>query len=356
MVIPCLGTGGMERVMATIANYLHQCSSVDLLLIVYGKSREIFYPLSRGLKVEYPEFEFKEKNRLYSTIKTGFYLRESVKKYCPNVILSFGEYWNSFVILSLFGLNCNIIISDRCKPSKRLGLLHDILRYILYNMSAGIIVQTKIAHKIYSRYFASSKIHIIGNPIRRIVAGKGIKREKIVLSVGRLIDTKHHNELIKLFVSIKQNGWRLVIVGGDAIKQKNMVVLNSLIDDLEARDIVKLAGNIADVDEYYKSSEIFAFTSSSEGFPNAIGEAMSAGLPVVAFDCIAGPSDMVTDGVDGYLVPVFDYDIFKQKLMLLMSEEDLRKKMGNAAAVNIQKYSADHVCKKYYDLLVTKAL
>jgi glycosyltransferase involved in cell wall biosynthesis len=135
-----------------------------------------------------------------------------------------------------------------------------------------------------------------------------------------------------------------------------MVVLNSLIDDLEARDIVKLAGNIADVDEYYKSSEIFAFTSSSEGFPNAIGEAMSAGLPVVAFDCIAGPSDMVTDGVDGYLVPVFDYDIFKQKLMLLMSEEDLRKKMGNAAAVNIQKYSADHVCKKYYDLLVTKAL
>ena len=109
--------------------------------------------------------------------------------------------------------------------------------------------------------------------------------------VGRLIKTKHQDNLIKIFASINKKDWKLVIVGYDHLKQMNMEPLKKLALDHGLADRVVFAGKQSDVEKYYLSSKIFAFTSSSEGFPNAIGEAMAAGLPVVAYNCVAGPAE-----------------------------------------------------------------
>ena len=84
-----------------------------------------------------------------------------------------------------------------------------------------------------------------------------------------------------------------------------------------------LAGTQKDVESYLLRSRIFAFTSSSEGFPNVVGEAMSAGLPVVAYDCVAGPSDMVVNDRNGYLIPLFDKGAFGVKLKYLMDNPQI---------------------------------
>jgi glycosyltransferase involved in cell wall biosynthesis len=96
---------------------------------------------------------------------------------------------------------------------------------------------------------------------------------------------------------------------------------------------------------------IFAFTSSSEGFPNVVGEAMSAGLPIIAYDCVAGPSDMIEDEKNGYLVELFDDETFKKKLKNLMQNDTLRKKMGIESRGLIQKYSADRVSEQFYTFI-----
>jgi glycosyltransferase involved in cell wall biosynthesis len=67
------------------------------------------------------------------------------------------------------------------------------------------------------------------------------------------------------------------------------------------KDKVFLEGEQKEIDPWYHRAKLFAFTSSSEGYPNVVGEALSAGLPVVAYDCIAGPSDMIDDGKTGIL-------------------------------------------------------
>jgi len=353
LVIPSLGPGGMERVMSELAGYFSMQSDLEVHLVLYGIKREVFYDLPENIVIHIPAFAFESSSRFRSTLKTLFFLRQKILRIKPYVVMSFGEYWNSFVLLSLVGLKYPVYVSDRCQPDKSLGLLHDILRRLLYRRAQGVIVQTEKAKEIYSAFLRLQQIRVIGNPIRSIDVTAVVQKENIVLTVGRLIQSKHHDELIRLFVAIGQPGWKLVIVGGDALKQQNMVRLQCLIDELGAGSIVELAGNRADVEHYYCKSRVFAFTSSSEGFPNVVGEAMAAGLPVVSFDCVAGPSDMLTDGVDGFLIPPFDYDLFKRKLELLMENKELREHMGEKARGNIGRYSLDGIGHVYHRLLVS---
>ncbi|MDZ7634136.1 MAG: glycosyltransferase [Bacteroidales bacterium] len=95
-------------------------------------------------------------------------------------------------------------------------------------------------------------------------------------------------------------------------------------------------GYQSDTDNYYRRSRIFAFMSSSEGFPNVLGEALSAGLPVVSYDCLAGPSDLISDGDNGFLIPLFDRELFKEKLTLLMANDELASTISQAAVLSVK--------------------
>lgn len=176
-------------------------------------------------------------------------------------------------------------------------------------------------------------------------------RENVVLTVGRLIKTKHHDELIKLFMQINKPDWKLIIVGDDALKEQNKVRLQNLIKKLGGEQQVILTGKRTDVDDFYSRSKIFAFTSSSEGFPNVIGEALSAGLPTVAFDCISGPSDMIEDGFNGYLIDLFDFESFRSKLSLLMGDEQERERMSLNAVSSISKFNTQNIAAKYHKFI-----
>ena len=126
------------------------------------------------------------------------YLRKTIKTIKPDSVLSFGEYWNSFVIIATLGLNIPIYISDRCQPDKSLGTVHDFLRKHLYIKAAGIIVQTLKAKEIYQKFLPEGKLTVIGNPVRSIGYLPEEQRENIVLSVGMLLKTKNFDRLIKL--------------------------------------------------------------------------------------------------------------------------------------------------------------
>jgi len=339
LVIPSLQAGGMERVMSELADYFVESGGKEVHLLLYGRDREQFFTVPDEVIVHKPGFRFNNRLRLIFTVKTLCFIRQEIKRISPDSILSFGELWNSFVLLGLMGLKFPVFISDRCSPERSYKKVHALLRKLLYPRADGIIVQTEKAKDIYSQRFRHSNICVIGNPIREIKADKDTEKENLVLMVGRLIESKHQDELIRLFLEADIQGWRLEIVGYDHLKQKHSERLQEIIDQHEARDRVSLEGKQAGIDQYYSRSRIFAFTSSSEGFPNVIGEAMSAGVPVVAFDCVAGPSDMIRDEINGYLIPLFDYEQFREKLARLMHNTELREGFGELARLDIQEFS-----------------
>lgn len=353
-MVPSLQAGGMERVMSELASYFSLLPQLEIHLVLYGISPVLFYSIPSSIIIHKPDFVFNNKYRAWFTLKTLLFLRRKVKSTGSEYILSFGEYWNNLVLIALFGLKLRIFVSDRCQPDKSLGTLHGILRKIIYPTADGVIVQTKMAYEIYRKKIPDVMLRVIGNPIRKIDADYLVAKENIVLSVGRMINTKHFDELIRLFVRINAPGWKLVIVGGDALKQSNFEKYQDLINTLGVGDSVFLTGYQKDIDIFYRRSRIFAFTSSSEGFPNVIGEAMSAGLPVVAFDCIAGPSELITDQENGFLIPVNDYGLFQKRLEKLMHDEQLRAKFGERAQESVLSFSISEIGRKYYEFIISE--
>jgi GalNAc-alpha-(1->4)-GalNAc-alpha-(1->3)-diNAcBac-PP-undecaprenol alpha-1,4-N-acetyl-D-galactosaminyltransferase len=353
-VIHSLQAGGMERVMSELAGYFASKRDIELHLVLYGISREIFYPIPDSIIVHKPSFRFKDRWRLVYTFKTLGYLRKTIKKINPWSILSFGEHWNSFVLMALLGLKNPVYISDRCSPEKKFSSFHLFLRRVLYPRADGIIAQTDKAKELYVTKFKHKNIKVIGNPIREILCGNVTVKQNIVLMVGRLIMSKNQDKLIELFLNIQIPDWRLILVGFDHLQQNNYERLQKMITQNKAEHKVLLTGKQADVESYYAMSKIFAFTSNSEGFPNAVGEAMSAGLPVVAFDCVAGPSEMIKDNHNGFLIPLFDYEQFQEKLEMLMKDEDLRASLGKNASEDIKMFSITRIGEQYLQFILNR--
>jgi GalNAc-alpha-(1->4)-GalNAc-alpha-(1->3)-diNAcBac-PP-undecaprenol alpha-1,4-N-acetyl-D-galactosaminyltransferase len=354
LVIPSLQAGGMERVMSELATNFCQKEELEVQIVLYGRDPEVFYKVPGNLEIHKPKTIFNNSLRSIYAIGRLFYLRQKVKEINPDSILSFGEYWNSFVLLALLGLSYPVYISDRCSPEKKFSSYHTLLRKVLYPCSKGIIAQTERAKETYHTQFRHANISVIGNPIRKIAVSEESARQNIVLMVGRLIKSKNQDKLIEMFLRIQLPGWKLIIIGYDHLQQRNYEYLRAIITQNHAEHKVLLEGKQADVESYYAMSKIFAFTSSSEGFPNAIGEAMSSGLPVVAFDCVAGPSEMIKDNSNGFLIPLFDYKKFQEKLELLMTKEDLRSRFVKQAKKDIRLFSVNYIGEKYLQFILNK--
>ena len=350
-VIPSLKIGGMERVMTELVNNFVKRKNVEVHLFLYGKHRETNYSIDFKIVTHKPCFKFKDSYRTISTVQTIIWLRKEIKKIDPTVILSFGEYWNNLVLLSLFGLSYSIFISDRSKPDLKLGVIHDFLRKHLYKRTKGIICQTESAKRITLQRYAYKNVTVIGNPIREIKNHENIERENIILTVGRIIKTKNIDRLITVFHKLNMPSWKLVIIGEDSNKQRNLCKLKEQVKVLNLEKNVFFEGYTNNIDACYLRSKIFAFMSDSEGFPNVIGEALSAGLPVVAYDCAAGPRDMINDGENGFLVPLYDEVVFFEKLNYLISFEKARESMGLNAKQSLSKFDADLICEKFYKFI-----
>ena len=351
-VIHSLQAGGMERVMSELINFFALKENYTVHLVLYGIKRDVFYEISKDILIYKPSFEFDNSNRFLSTIKTNFFLRKTIIKINPIAVLSFGERWNSMVLLALLGTKIPVYVSDRAQPDKSLGKLHDTLRTILYPKAKGIIVQTEKALSIYKKMYHHSNFKVIGNPIRPIPE-QNIPRENYILMVGRYIKSKQQDVLIEIFSKLNAPDWKLVLVGYDHLKQNNQSKWEALAQKLNVADRVIFTGKQADVEHYYLTSKIFAFSSASEGFPNVVGEAMSAGLPVVSFDCIAGPSDLIVDGKNGYLIPLSDQELFIEKLQFLINDGQLRDEMGTYSKGFIRKFELNYICTEFENFIVS---
>jgi GalNAc-alpha-(1->4)-GalNAc-alpha-(1->3)-diNAcBac-PP-undecaprenol alpha-1,4-N-acetyl-D-galactosaminyltransferase len=341
----------MERVMASLLNSFAKRDNVEVTLLLIGKSPKIDFDISDNIEIFFPNFEFKSNQRFLSTLKTIKFIRKSIKKIQPDTILSFGEYWNNMVLMSLIGTKYPIYISDRSQPNKNLGKVQNQFRDKLYPKAAGYIAQTEKANEIAHKNKWNKNTTVIGNPINQIPSPININKENIVLTVGRLIKTKHIDELIEIFKEVNNPSWTLVIVGGNA---KNLNLLDGYketVRKLGLEQKIKLVGAISNVSDYYKKAKVFAFTSSSEGFPNVIGEAMSYGLPVIAYDCTAGPSDLINDEETGFLIEERDQMAYVEKLKTLMQDADLRNKQSGAALEKIKDFDAEKIAQQFFTFI-----
>lgn len=350
-VIHSLQAGGMERVMSELVNYFAQKNEYEVHLILYGIKPELFYSVSERVICHRPNFVFDNRYRTWYTLKTMLFLRQILKKIQPVSILSFGERWNNLVLMSTLGTGLAVFVSDRSQPDKPLGFKDDLLRKWLYPKAKGVVVQTQKALAIYQQMYRQDNFKVIGNPIRAIQQ-PATQRENEILMVGRLIQSKQQDHLIQIFAQLNAPDWKLVLVGYDHLKQENQKRWEALAQELGVGSRVVFAGKRDDVETFYSQAKVFAFTSRSEGFPNVIGEAMASGLPVIAYDCVAGPSDLIKDSENGFLIRLNDQSAFRDQLQKLIDQPNLRETISIAAQNDIKRFDLKYICNQFETFII----
>ena len=336
----------MERVIAELAGYFAD-QQIDVHLVILTKG-ELFYQLNTKVVVHKPSFIFNQKFRYYHTLKTINFLRKKIKSIYPYSVLSFGETYNSFVLLSAFGLKQRIYISDRSRPDKGWGIFHETLRRFLYPKAAGIISQTNYSKEYLGKIIGHKNIKVIPNPVILVEMLEGLRRN-VILFTGRLISTKRIDLLLEVFSKSKYKGWDLWIVGDGPER----TFLEEKSYNLGIEKSVRFWGSQKDIGNYYRQSKIFAFTSVSEGFPNALLEAMSYGLGCISFDCTSGPSDLIADNQNGFLIPILNIDVFLDRLELLQSDESILKRLSKNAFSSAKQYSISKIGQDYLNFITT---
>lgn len=166
---------------------------------------------------------------------------------------------------------------------------------------------------------------------------------KIALNVGRLTADKQQILLLKMWKELQYrnllNGWILRIVGDGELKNE----LQNYINDNNLSSCVELLGSTNYIEQEYEKASIFLFTSKAEGFGMVLLEAMAYGLPCIAFDCPSGPRDIVKNNVNGFLIDCFDLKIYEEKICLLLSDDELLRKLSYGALQTVKNWDNEKI-------------
>lgn len=189
---------------------------------------------------------------------------------------------------------------------------------------------------------------VIPNPITVFSEKMSPLTNKVVLAVGRLGIEKNFTELVEIWAMMAKDypDWTLRIVGDGYEKEAICRAIQKY--GLEAQ--VELLPFTNKIQEHYCGASVYAMTSVFESFGLVLVEAASIGLPLVAYDCPCGPSDIIKDGEDGFLIPMHDKDAYSKALRRLIEDESLRKRMGANAEKNSERFSLDAVMHQWEEL------
>lgn len=175
--------------------------------------------------------------------------------------------------------------------------------------------------------------------------------QPVVVAAGALIHRKGFDRLIQAFAPVapKHPDWQLHIYGKGSDRKK----LRRLVEEHGLEERVVFKGFDPNYHASIANASVYAMTSRFEAFPMVLLESMGAGVPCIAMDCPSGPRHLITDGVDGILVPDGDIDAYSEALDRLMGDPDLRKQMGAAALETIKDYSVEAIVarwQQYFDV------
>ncbi|MBQ0019204.1 MAG: glycosyltransferase family 4 protein [Bacteroidales bacterium] len=339
------------------------------LLTESARGREFYFPLHPSVKIVNFELDFDELDVMPKLKKLIRYSKK--QKLYKKMFSDFLFSYRPDVVVSAMRREINFL-SDIKDGSLKVGELHfcrntyrvfshlhlpgflcrAITRYWQGRLLKQIrrldafVVLTDEDRKAWGNV---PNIHVIPNFITDIPSVHSSCQNKTVVAVGRYTWQKGFDMLLRAWRKVEdvRQDWQLKIVGaGDSSEYSR------LAQELQLK-CVEFSRPVKDVNEVFGQSSIMAFSSRYEGFGMVLIEAMACGVPTVSFACPCGPSDIISDGIDGYLVPDFDVDLFAGRLLSLMSADKERIEMGLRARDNMMRFRQVDVMRRWMALFTS---
>lgn len=340
-VTSTLHAGGAERVISLLANSF--CQKGYEVEIVCINKHLVFYPIDEKVKVWFAEDEVKS----LSILKKMMWLRKHINSEKPDVVIAFMLEVYCVTLASLIGVSVPVISSERIDPHF-FGRAKGLLRWLLLRRTTHLVVQTVRIKDFYSAKL-QSRTTIIPNPVTdKVFSLTPTLKQKRIIAVGRLAYQKNYPMMFRAFAKVHHDfpDWQLVVYGNGPQKEE----IRGVIERLGMEGHIILAGKSDHVVEEMNKSSLFVMSSDYEGMSNALLEAVCVGLPVLSTD-VSGARDLITEGVNGYIVPVGNERALTLALSSMLSSPEKMDEMGRQSKALAPRFREEQIVGQWEELI-----
>jgi glycosyltransferase involved in cell wall biosynthesis len=357
LLISSLGFGGAERVASLLANAWCRMHHQVLLTTFDSPQAETAYAVDPGVRrvsLDLYRPSSSAFDAVTENVKRIRALRSSINAFRPDIVISFMVESNVLIVLAGVMLRTPFIVAEHSDPYQiPRSRVWRCLRFLTYRNASKIIVLNERARKYFSSQMGLSA-EVIPNPVfvddRNYRHAERASRRRVIMGMGRLDEEKRFDLLIAAFFTLqdKHPDWDLLIVGDGPLKTG----LTERCREYGLGERVRFLGVTKAPQKWMQRSDIFVLSSSLEGFPMALCEAMACGMAVVSTRYNDGVNEIVENGASGLLVPVDDLDALTDAMDALMSDANLRKKLGDAAKRIVDRYGIEPVMQNWQSVLL----
>lgn len=366
---------GIERILTCKMNYIASQTSHEVSLMTYEQQgHPIPFPLDRTishlpLDIMMPqrsEMTLVQWLKAYVNARRRFRYQfmSLLKKNHPDIVIStvYSYQVLDIVINTCYRQGIKTImeshtqgetttLSYKFKYNKCLFRFFSLWdKHIMRSLKHCNSVVTLTKHDISFWQKYTNRTEVIPNMLT-IIPKKVIDYEvKRVISAGRYMSEKGFDMLLEAWHLLPKDfhDWHLYIFGNG-----NRSAYQKIVDKYMMEGYVHLMPATDDIAEEFSKSSLYVMSSRYEGFGLVLAEAMSCGLPCISFDSPYGPREIIKDKEDGLLAKYKNIEDLAQKMVLLMSDAELRRKMGECAIKNIARYEPQTIMNQWINLFET---
>ena len=334
------GAAGLERVLSIKANYLADVLKYEVhILVLNGTNKPNFYDFSPSIKMHSIAVYG---NPFTYILKYSSGIKAIVKKVNPTIISVCDDGLKAFFIPKII-TSVPIIYERHVSKIIELGSnptaitqIKTAIKFSLMNYLGNSFDKFVVLTNDNLNEWKLKNTVVISNPLSFYPLKSSTLLNKKVIAVGKQGVQKGYDRLLQSWktVSNQHPSWQLEIYG----TFEKASQLTNLVKELNLSNSVHFFQPVKNIEDKFLESSIFAFSSRFEGFGMVLIEAMACGVPCVSFNCPCGPSEIIKNEQDGFLVENGDTTAFANKIIYLIENENIRLSMGNAAKANVKRF------------------
>ena len=350
-----LGIGGAEKVMANLSIFFEK-QGIEVHNIIIED--EVSYQFS-GKLINIGLIKNK-KNDLFNKLKRLNALRNHLNSNSFDFIIDFRyrtKLIQEFILTKLIYNSTTIYtihssVIDHYIPNNSL-----IARFFYGNCFANVAITRKVEQLISEKHNFKNTITIY-NPVNLLEIDSK-KNEKIdidfefIIAIGQFVnDIKQFDKLILSYANsnLPERNVNLVILGDGDRK----FYLQNISKNLNISDKVHFLGHQDNPYKYLKNSKFLVLSSKNEGMPNVILEALACEVPVISFDCLSGPSEMIVNKKNGLLVENQNIDKLTEAMNLFEEDEELYEYCKSNTLDSLKPFLLENIGNQWLDLMQIK--
>lgn len=349
-------SGGTERSCLMVANGLASDKNNRVYLLVTNTKEETsFFDIDPTIQIIYLNIKnikwdyYKLIKRLDTELKIN-----KIDKVVAVEVMSLLFIIPLFIFKNFYKTKTKLWVWEHFNFTVSLGKsLRDWCRKLAAKYADYIIVLTERDTELWSQNLKiRNSIIAINNPSPFDVSDKGYNLDsRKIVAIGRLTYQKGFDKLIDIWSQFlhkypDKNQWILQIIGSgpDELKLKEQA------ENLNVSSNIEFISNTPNIKDYYENASLLAMTSRFEGLPMTLIEAQSFGLPIISYDCLTGPSEVISR-TSGFLVENNNKNQFIENLYTLLDDEHLRLEMSTYAKIEVLDFSLNKIIEKWNGIL-----